>query len=150
MAGQSATAAEKSTNRRASKPASGRAQQSPNDSQVRVLRLERGLTQDELADQSGMHRNSLGRLERGTTKEVTREKAVALAEVLQVPVSRLGLRVRPDVEARSVRFRRLTLEQRFIVDEILSLPPEAYARLREVIDTLRAKPKRVRSRGARA
>ena len=80
---------------------------------------------------------------------VTREKAMALAEVLQVPVSRLGLRVRPNVEARSVRFRRLTLEQRFIVDEILSLPPEAYDRLREVIETLRTMPEK-RSRGMRA
>ena len=145
MAGQSATAAEKGANKRSSKSAS-RAPQHPDEvrqSQLRVLRLERGLTQEELADKSGMHRNSLGRLERGTSKEVTREKAMALAEVLQVPVSRLGLRVRPNVEARSVRFRR------FIVDEILSLPPEAYDRLREVIETLRTMPEK-RSRGMRA
>ena len=151
MAGQSATAAEKGANKRSSKSAS-RAPQHPDEvrqSQLRVLRLERGLTQEELADKSGMHRNSLGRLERGTSKEVTREKAMALADVLQVPVSRLGLRVRPNVEARSVRFRRLTLEQRFIVDEILSLPPEAYDRLREVIETLRTMPEK-RSRGMRA
>jgi transcriptional regulator with XRE-family HTH domain len=152
MAGQSTTAAEKLTNRRPSKSASDDAERSDDSqpSMVRVLRLERGLTQEELADVSGMHRNSLGRLERGTTKEVTRKNAIALAEVLKVPLSRLGLRVRPDVEARSVRFRRLTLEQRFIVDEILSLPPEAYARLREVIETLRLKPeKKGPSKGAR-
>jgi transcriptional regulator with XRE-family HTH domain len=143
MAVQSPTA-EKSTNKRSSK-----AEETEAESVVRILRLERGLTQEELADQSGMHRNSLGRVERGTTKEVTREKAVALAGALKVPVSRLGLRVRSDVEARSVRFRRLTLEQRHIVDEILSLPPEAYVRLREVIEMLRPKPRTVRSARAK-
>ncbi|HEV7763435.1 MAG TPA: helix-turn-helix transcriptional regulator [Thermoanaerobaculia bacterium] len=136
--------------KRASKSSSdGQRSNASHQSQVRALRIERGLTQNELADKCEIHRNSLGKIERGITKEVTRETAVALSETLQVPITRLGLRVLADVEARSVRFRRLSPEQRFIVDEILTLPPEAYSRLLEVIDTLRRKPKKSRSRGSR-
>jgi transcriptional regulator with XRE-family HTH domain len=151
MAAQSPTASEKLTSKRSSKPAPAEKERSDRsaESQVRVLRLERGFTQDELAEKTGMHRNSLGRIERQTTQEITPEKAEALARVLNVPVSRLGLRVRPDVEARSVRFRKLTLEQRYIVDEILSLPPAAYGRLREVIEALRPNPKKARARAVR-
>jgi transcriptional regulator with XRE-family HTH domain len=106
-------------------------------SQLRDLRLQRGLTQAELAMQCDMHRNSIGKLEKGTTKEITAENASALAAVLKTSVSHLGLRVRVAAEARSIRIRRLTAEQRQIVDDLLSLPPEDYVLIRGAIEQLR-------------
>lgn len=118
-------------------------------SQVRTLRLQRGLTQEELATLSGMHRNSISKLERGATKEITAENASALAAALETTVPRLGLRVRATVEARSVRFRRLTPEQRQIVDDLLSLPPESFTLVREAIEKLRMQRSKKRVAGAR-
>jgi transcriptional regulator with XRE-family HTH domain len=106
------------------------------------------LTQEELARLSGLHRNSIGKLERGTTKVITEENARALADALKTSVARLGLRVKPAIEARSVRFRRLTPEQRQLVDELLSLPPERFLLVREAIEMVRAKHAKKRSRGA--
>lgn len=134
---------EKSPNRRSKATATA-----GSSSQVRAIRLERGLTQAELAQRSGLHRNSIGKLERGTTKEVTEENARALASALKTSVARLGLRVKPAVEARSVRFRRLTIEQRQIVDELLALPPDSFVLLREAIEIVRARRMKGRSRGA--
>lgn len=98
---------------------------------------------------AGMHRNSIRKLEKGTTREVTFDNAKALAEALKTSVTDLGLRVRAAVEARSVRFRRLTPEQRQIVDELLSLPPEDYTLIRDAIERLRVKKRNRPSRGAR-
>lgn len=118
-------------------------------SRLRTVRLKRGFTQQELATLAGMHRNSIRKLENGTTREVTFDNAKALADVLKTSVTDLGLRVRAAVEARSIRFRRLTPEQRQIVDELLSLPPEDYTLIRDAIESLRVKTPKRRSRGAR-
>lgn len=112
------------------------------------MRIKRNLTQQEVADLAGMHRNSIVKLENGTTKEVTSENATALAKVLKTSIAGLGLRVRAATEARSVRFRRLTAEQRQIVDELLSLPPEEFGIIRGAIERLRQKRKKKPSRGA--
>lgn len=118
-------------------------------SPLRTVRIQRGFTQTELARLAGMHRNSIRKLENGTTREVTSQNASALAAVLKTSVSDLGLRVRATTEARSIRFRRLTLEQRQIVDELLSLPPEDYALIRGAIERLRLKRTKKRSGGVR-
>jgi len=94
-----------------------------------------------------MHRNSISKLENGTTQEVTAENANALATVLKTSISALGFRVRAATKARSIRFRRLTAEQRQIVDELLSLPPEDYVLIRGAIERLRQKRTRKKSRG---
>jgi hypothetical protein len=96
-----------------------------------------------------MHRNSIRKLENGTTREVTSDNATALAKALKTPVGDLGLRVRGAAQARSIRIRRLTPEQRQIVDELLSLPPEDYALIRGAIEKLRVKRPKKRSRGVR-
>ncbi len=139
----SSSTSERSAGRR-SKPANRDA-----DSPLRTARMARLLTQQELADLAGMHRNSIVKLENGTTKEVTSENATALAKVLKTSIADLGLRVRAATEARSVRFRRLTAEQRQIVDELLSLPPEDFGVIRGAIERLRQKRKKKPARGAR-
>ena len=95
-----------------------------------------------------MHRNSIRKLENGITQEVTSENATALAAALKTSVLDLELRVRAAAEARSIRIRKLTPEQRQIVDELLSLPPDDYVLIRGAIEKLRKRVKR-RARGAR-
>ncbi|HYC61033.1 MAG TPA: helix-turn-helix transcriptional regulator [Thermoanaerobaculia bacterium] len=138
----SSSSSEKAASRR-SKPAAATDQSSP----LRTTRIKRGLTQAELARLAGMHRNSISKLENGTTQEVTAENANALATVLKTSISALGFRVRAATKARSIRFRRLTAEQRQIVDELLSLPPEDYVLIRGAIERLRQKRTRKKSRG---
>ena len=133
--GTSSSVSDKSRSKRAKQ----KAVTSEPQSKLRTVRIKRGLTQIELAEQAGMHRNSILKLENGTTREVTAEHANALAEALKTSVEDLGLRVRAAVEARSIRFRRLSPEQRQIVDEVLSLSPEEYTVIRGAIERLRKK-----------
>lgn len=118
-------------------------------SRLRTVRIQRLLTQTELAKRAGMHRNSIRKLENGETREVTSENASAIAKVLKTTVADLGLRVRSTSEARSIRIRRLSPEQRQIVDELLSLPPEDYGLIRDAIERHRRKRTKKRSRGTR-
>ncbi len=68
---------------------------------VARLRLDRRLTQEELATKAGLSRVSLGKIERGTV--VPRARTLdALAKALAVPVGELVTPVRP---LESVRFR---------------------------------------------
>lgn len=55
---------------------------------VRTLRKERGLSQEELAFQAGMKRSYLSDLERGTRNPSVRAVG-RLAEALDVPAARL-------------------------------------------------------------
>ena len=114
-------------------------QPAPPQSQLRTIRIKRGLTQIELGGLAGMHRNTIRKLETGTTREVTAAHAEALAAALKTPVADLGLRVRAVTEARSIRIRQLSPEQRLMIDEVLSLPPEAYPLLRAAIEQVRRK-----------
>jgi transcriptional regulator with XRE-family HTH domain len=112
-------------------------------SHFRTVRIQRGLSQADVARLAGLHRNSISKLENGTTKEVTAESADALARVLKTSIAKLGLRVRAATEPRSIRIRQLTAEQRELVDELLSLPPEDFTLIRDAIERLREKrPKR--------
>ena len=144
MAIPSSTDAEKSRNRR-SKQGAPPAEQS----RLRTVRIKKGLTQAELAERAGMHRNSIRKLENGTTQEVTAENADALAAALKTSIADLGLRVRAAAEARSIRIRRLSPEQRRIVDELLSLPPEDYDVIRGAIERLRKKRAKTPRRSGR-
>jgi transcriptional regulator with XRE-family HTH domain len=105
------------------------------------------LTQKQVAERSGMHRNSIGKIEKGVTREITEENAVALSVVLGVQVEDLGLPIRrTEIEARSIRLRRLSAEQRQLLDELLSLPVEEFALVREAIADLRTRRSRKRPR----
>ena len=55
---------------------------------LKRLRRERGLTQEELADRAGLNRNYVGMIER-EENAATVDTLEALAEALQVDVSRL-------------------------------------------------------------
>lgn len=117
-------------------------------SRLRELRNERGFSQDELAQLAGMHINSIYKLEKGLSKEVSEEHAEALAAALRVRPRDLDLKIRPraGTGARSVRFRRLTPDQRQLVDELLALPPEKYGVIREAMENVRRALKRKRRR----
>ena len=68
---------------------------------VARLRLDRQLTQEQLAERAGVSRMALGKIERGVV--VPRAGTLAaLAKALAVPVGELVTRVRP---LESVRFR---------------------------------------------
>jgi transcriptional regulator with XRE-family HTH domain len=55
---------------------------------VRELRLERGLSQEGLAELAGLHRNYVGGVERGE-RNVGLDNVVALAAALEVGTSEL-------------------------------------------------------------
>lgn len=141
----SSSTSEKTAGRRSKPTAATTDRQSP----LRTVRIKRGLTQQEVANLAGMHRNSVRKLENGTTREVTAENAHALAKVLKTTVVDLGLRIRASAEARSIRFRRLTAEQLQIVDELLSLPPEDYELVHRAVERMRQKRRKKPSREAR-
>ena len=126
--------AEKAISRRRAKRQDS-APESP--SPLRTLRIRRGLTQAGLASLAGMHRNSIRKIEDGTTREITSENAEALASALKTAVTELGVRVRPAIANAAIRIRQLTAEQRRIMDEILSLPPEDFVLIRGAIEKLR-------------
>jgi transcriptional regulator with XRE-family HTH domain len=55
---------------------------------VRARRLEKGLSQEELADLSGSHRNYIGGVERGE-RNPTATKLVGIATALNCPIASL-------------------------------------------------------------
>ncbi|MDO8795212.1 MAG: helix-turn-helix transcriptional regulator [Vicinamibacterales bacterium] len=55
---------------------------------VRRLRVERGWTQDVMADRSGLHRAHIGEIERGETN-VTLQTLKTLADTLNVRITDL-------------------------------------------------------------
>jgi transcriptional regulator with XRE-family HTH domain len=119
---------------------------------LKEIRRTRGLTQQNVAELCGMHRNSILNIENGKTREITEENAVALSNVLGIRPEELGLHIRrPTVEkAPSLRFRELSAEQRQLVDELLSLPLEDLSLVREAVADLRKRrSKRRRRKGGR-
>src|SRR5215471_14246306 len=55
---------------------------------IRLLRQNRGFTQEELADTSGLHRSHMGTIERGEV-DVTLKTLLRLGHALRVPLSSL-------------------------------------------------------------
>lgn len=56
--------------------------------EVRKYRLQRGWSQEDLAEHSGLHRTYIGSLERGE-RNVSLINIAVLARTLQIPVERL-------------------------------------------------------------
>lgn len=98
---------------------------------VARLRLDRRLTQQELATKAGLSRVSLGKIERGTV--VPRARTLdALAKALAVPVGELVTPVRP---LESVRFRaRAQVHAREQILAEVSKWLDAYAGLEAELD----------------
>ncbi len=71
---------------------------------VRNLRTERGVSQEELADASGIHRTFLSQVERGLKSPSLRTMS-GLAEALEIPLHQLVRRVCQQRDRR-VRKRR--------------------------------------------
>lgn len=117
-------------------------------SRLRELRIDRGLSQGELAALAGLHINSIYKIEKGISKEISEEHANSLAAALEVEPDDLGLKIRPRnvVAPRSVRFRKLTVEQRQLIDELMEFPPESYAAIREAMKHARRALERKRRR----
>ena len=114
--------------------------------------MELGLSQRDVAERSGLHRNSIRKIESGITREIAEENANALAAVLGVSVEDLGLPIRRSAtEAPSIRLRQLSAEQRGLLDELLSLPAEDFKLIKAAIAELRKRqsPKRPRGRSHR-
>jgi transcriptional regulator with XRE-family HTH domain len=67
---------------------------------VRRLRHERGMTQEELADATGLHTNHVGGVERGE-RNITIATIFALAGALDVTPGALFAEYEPNVEDRA-------------------------------------------------
>ena len=59
---------------------------------IKELRIERGLSQEELGHKAGLHRTYIGMIERGE-KNITIENINKLSKALGVPLSSIFLRV---------------------------------------------------------
>ncbi|HBZ83229.1 MULTISPECIES: helix-turn-helix domain-containing protein [Brevibacillus] len=55
---------------------------------IRVLRLDKGLSQEQLGERSGLHPNYIGQIERGE-KNLTIESLQKISRSLQIPLEQL-------------------------------------------------------------
>jgi transcriptional regulator with XRE-family HTH domain len=72
---------------------------------VRQLRLERGYSQEKLAELAGIHRNYAGAVERGE-RNVALVNMVRIAQALGVPLSRLVEGIEEVGKPAAIRARR--------------------------------------------
>jgi transcriptional regulator with XRE-family HTH domain len=117
-------------------------------SPLKALRMAQGLSIRELAKKAGLHRNTLGKLENGYTREVSGATASALSAALKVRPSELGVKIRDGETAPSVRFRQLPRELRDIVADVISVAPEDYDVIRNALEEIRSRRARDHGKGA--
>lgn len=105
---------------------------------VRAARIRANLTQQELADRTRKHVNTIANLEDDDLgPRVTArgwETVSAVATALGTTPEALGYR-----RKHRVRARELTVEQRDVIEDILSLPKEELAAIREILRQFEAK-----------
>lgn len=78
--------------------------------QIRLKRLQKGLSQENMADLLGMSTTAYGDIERGRT-ELTLPRLEKIAAVLEFPVIELlGIRQEPDSELEWMRRENLRLQ----------------------------------------
>lgn len=97
--------------------------------------MRRGLTQEELAARVGRHVTTISNLE--GDRFSSRSTVEAVARELKTTPEALGFRFR-----RPLKPSDLTAEQRDLLDELLALPPDEYAAVRDVLAKLRERKER--------
>lgn len=111
---------------------------------MRAARLRAELTQEELAARADKHVNTIANLEDDTTPaRLTARGWQTVADVaraLKTTPEALGYRRRRRVEAKA-----LTPEQREVIEDILALPKEDLAAVREMLREIEARLARERS-----
>lgn len=105
---------------------------------VREERLRANLTQEELAARAEKHVNTIANLEDDTTPARLTARGWRtvedVARVLKTTPQSLGYRLKRRVEPRT-----LTLEQREVIEDILALPKEDLAAVRQMLREIESK-----------
>lgn len=96
---------------------------------VRQLRKDRGWTLETLSELTDISVSGLSQLENGKTTRVRRENLSRLATAFNVAEEELD----PGLLARQVAARATTLDQRRLIDAVLSLPAEDAAEAKRVL-----------------
>ena len=102
---------------------------------IRELRIERGLSQEALADRAGLHRNYIGAVERGEIN-CTIPSLMTIAEALRVDLSQLIVLEESEEDARRLR--------ESVLQEISESPAEVVRLVSHLLTDLKAlkiKPK---------
>lgn len=105
---------------------------------VRQLRKDRGWTLEELSEQTDISVPGLSKLETGKTTRVRKENLARLASALNVSEDELD----PVKWAARVASEAITLEQRRLVDMVLSLPMENAADAKSALAALAKRHRR--------
>lgn len=99
---------------------------------MRAARLRANLTQEDLAALARKHVNTIANLEDDTTPARLTARGWQtvsdVAKTLATTPEALGYRLK-----RRVRARELTAEQREVLEEILALPADDFAKVREIL-----------------
>jgi len=106
---------------------------------VRTLRLERGWTQQELAERAGLTAQTISNIERGRSERIYDGTVESLASAFGVTPSTLDPRRLGEMVARDVKTR----EQREAVELALTLPPKE---LKALLSALRERKERRKKR----
>ena len=105
---------------------------------VRAERLRAGLTQEELAARADKHVNTIANLEDDTTPARLTARGWRtvedVAKALGCTAQALGYRLKRRVESK-----KLTVEQREVIEDILALPHEDLRAVREMLRAIEAK-----------